>query len=338
MQTFDKASKTHPAEYLFRFGIPALLIWGGIKLFNGMAPTLIQFFDNFWAIVPTAIITIMLVMYVVSNPGFIWMSYKNLCRKVTGLLVKLDFISYMQTYVEILRTKHANLRKSKQFIVGKKVKLQGKIDALVEGIDLNLRKAKASRDLGDEATAAHLASLASGDKESLTIYTQMLDRLKKQLVFLDKLEENWGRGIEKLDHEIKRMVDQYEIMKEMAKAAGLAEDFANGNTEEARIYKMSVEAFHENLSQKIAAIEEFEKNSKNMMATMDVEKQMEKNQGLDMLDQFEKNGASIFLPESDAEIRGLSNKGEFVYSKPLSASPIGRGKNAGTNEFSNLLK
>ena len=328
MQTFNKADKPHWAEYLFRFGIPALAIWGGIKLFNWVAPDLINFFQNLWMLALVGIPAVMLFLYVVSNPKFIWMSYKNLCRKLTGFLVKLDFLSYMESYVEILSTKHANLRKSKTFIMGKRDKLNTKVAQYLKQIEDNLRKAKASRDLGDEATASHLGSLASGDKESLLVYKPMLERLDRNIDFLDKLDENWGRGIEKLRHEISRMRDQYETMKETAAAVNMAEDFANGNTEEARIYKMSVEAFQENLSQKVAAIEEFEKNSKQIMATMAVEKRMQHNEGLDMLDQYIENGSSIFLPESDNDIAKLK------ILEPLSASS----NKSGNNEFQSLLK
>lgn len=333
MQTFNKAEKPHWAEYIFRFAIPAGLIFGGIKLFNYIAPDIISFFDSFWKIVALGVPAAMLVLYVISNPKFIWMSYKNLCRKVTGFFIKLDFLSYMESYVEILRTKHANLRKSKTFIMGKRTKLQAKVNDYVKAIDTNLRKGQAARELGDSATAAHLGSLASGDKESLMIYKPMLERLDRNITFLDKLDENWSRGIEKLDHEIKRMRDQYETMKEMAAAVNMAEDFANGNTEEAKLYKMSVEAFQENLSQKIAAIEEFEKNSKQIMSTMDLEKQMEKNDGINMLDQYIANGSSIFLPESDLDMNNMRTK-DFAYT----GSPISRGNTAGTNEFQSLLK
>lgn len=97
MQGFsNKNGKAHWLEKVFRIAIPAALIWGGIKLFNSeIAPTLIEFFNNFWVLVGVGVPALMLILYVMQNPMFIWQTYKNLCHKITSFFVKLDFLSYM---------------------------------------------------------------------------------------------------------------------------------------------------------------------------------------------------------------------------------------------------
>lgn len=325
MQTLDKPQKAHWLEKVLRLAIPVGLIWGGIKLFNFIAPSIIDFLTNIWVILGIGVPLAMLVLYVMKNPKFIWMSYTNMCRKITAFFVKLDFLSYMDSYVDTLIEKLANLRKSKTFLVGKKVKLENQMNSLVKNIDENLRKAKAAKDLGDKTLSNHHASLASSDRQTYDVYKPMLAKMNANISFLDRLETNWALGIDKLKHEVNRMRTQYETMSEMAKAVGQAEEFANGNTEEARIYKMSVNAFEESLSQKIAAIDEFEKNSKNIMASLDLERKMTENEGTELLDQYIANGSSLFLPESDDDLKQFS-------SVDVSASG---NKSA---EFSNLLK
>lgn len=325
MQTLDKPQKAHWLEKVLRLAIPVGLIWGGIKLFNYIAPSIIDFLTNIWVILGIGVPLAMLVLYVMKNPKFIWMSYTNLCRKITAFFVKLDFLSYMDSYVDTLIEKLANLRKSKTYLVGKKVKLENQMNGLVKNIDENLRKAKAAKDLGDKTLSNHHSSLASSDKQTLDVYKPMLAKMNANISFLDRLETNWALGIDKLKHEVNRMRTQYETMSEMAKAVGQAEEFANGNTEEAKIYRMSVNAFEESLSQKIAAIDEFEKNSKNIMASLDLERKMTENEGTELLDQYIANGSSLFLPENDDDLKQFS-------SVEVSASG---NKSA---EFSNLLK
>lgn len=330
MQTLggDSAQKPHPLEKFLRLLILGGLIYGGIKLFNYFAPELITAFQNFWVLVLAGVPAVALILYVVSNPGFIWSSYKNLCRKITSFFIKLDFLSYMDSYVEILKDKRKNLKKSKEFITGKKVKLSNEISKIVKRIEDNLKLAKAAKQLNDNMKAGHYASMASGDKQTLEIYQPMETKIKANILFLDKLDENWGYSIEKLEHEVERLRTQYETMSEMAKALGQAEEFAAGDTEHARIYKMSVSALEESLSQKIATIEEFEKNSKNVMGGIDLEKQVMNNEGMDLLDQYMQND-SLFLPADFGTTKDI--EAQIISSKPLSQSS----KN---NEFADLMK
>jgi hypothetical protein len=115
---------------------------------------------------------------------------------------------------------------------------------------------------------------------------------------------------------------QYETLKKAAYGMKQAEDFINGNSKEARDYHMSISLLEESVTQKIAAIEQFEKDSKMMMQSIDLEKQMNANEGMKLLEQFEANGHSIFLPESFAELQPA----EVIASKPLKS------------EFASLLK
>lgn len=322
--------KPHWLEKVFRVAIPAGLIWGGIKLFNYIAPTLITAFNNFWMLCLVGVPAIMLILYVISNPMFIWMSYKNLCNKITGLLIKLDFLSYMDRYVDILKAKQKNLQKSKLYIAGKKVELSRKIDKLTESMNQFLKLAKAAKQLGDGLKAGHNASLASGDKQTLELYIPMLRKLEANLLFLDKLDTNWSYGIEKLEHEVDRLRTQYQTMSEMAKAVGQAAEFANGDTEEARVYKMSVAALEESLSQKVAAIEEFEKNSKSIMGNIDLEQQVQQNEGMDLLDAYMANNSPLFLPEDFGTATEIETR--------LTGPSTSRGTTTRNNEFSDLLK
>ena len=98
MQTIGtKSTATHPMEKILRVLIPAVLIYGGIKLFNYMAPTLITFLSNVWILIGVGVPLVMLVLYVAQNPMFIWMAYKTLCRKITGFFINLSPIAFINT-------------------------------------------------------------------------------------------------------------------------------------------------------------------------------------------------------------------------------------------------
>jgi hypothetical protein len=349
MQTIGNADpKPNLLEKIFRLAIPAGLIYGGIKLFNAFAPTLIEFLNNFWHIALVGIPAAALVLYVISNPMFIWMGYKTLCRKLTSVFIKMDPLSFMDRYVDLLRLKRKGLQASKLELKAKKVELGRDMDALKKTIDDQMRKSKAAKDMGDSEQAAHEAGLAQTDVGTLTLYAPILKKMETNLVFLDKLDANWGRSIEKLSHTVEAKRKEFLTLKTMAKALNCAEEFSKGDTEANRIYKESVQALEEKVTQSLAYIEEFESNSKGVMKSIDLEKRMDDNDGLALLDKYEREGL-VFLDEDYSSYQMQIDPNKDLFSKAnanAAKGNYGTGNNntvtstpsAGTGEFSSFIK
>ncbi len=305
MQSFNSGDKDTLAEKIVRYAIPLGLIAIGVLTFNKVAPTIIKAFDNLTSLVGSmfaaaavTIPAIFIILYVAQNPEFIKMTYRNICRKITSVFIKMDFLSYMDGYIETLKEKRKNLQLTKVNIQGKKVKLARMVEELLTNIDENMRKASAAKKQSKGDQAALFASMASGDKESITLYQPILQRLEKNLTFLEKLDENWGISIVKLDHEVKRKRTEYEVIREMYKGLSAAELFASDDNEKARIFKESLDALQTSVSNKIAAIEDFEKRSKGVMDGIDIEKQLMQDDGLRLLEEYEENGG-LFLDSPD---------------------------------------
>jgi hypothetical protein len=305
MQTLSMKNDSSWLSKVFRIAIPAALIYGGIKLFNAFAPTLIAFFQNIWYCVLLGLPLAFIFIYVISNPKLIWMSYKTLCDKMTGFIIRMDPLSFMQRYIDILQEKLKNLRKSKVFLEGKKIELSRECDTLLKNININLKTAKASKGINDELMQHH-AYLAESDKETLDTYKPLLQRMENNLTFLEKLDQNWSLSIEKLQHDVNKKKKEYIMLRESAKALGYAEEFAKGNTEESKIYEQSVLALEQKVTQKIAFIEDFEKKSKMTMDKIDIEKNLMNQDGMTLLDEY-MNNEQLLLPEgnwSDALVIG----------------------------------
>lgn len=329
MQGFKSIGKDHPAEKVVRYLIPIGLIAAGVLSFNKIAPVLINFFDNITSLVGSmfaaalvGIPAIFIILYIIQNPQFIYMTYKNICRKITSFFIKLDFLSYLDSYIDTLKEKRRNLQITKTNIEGKKVKLERQIESLTEAIDDNMRKAKAAKGVNKIDQASLFASMASSDKESVLLYKPIYDRMVRNINFLEKLDENWGYSIVKLEHEVKRKRTEYETIREMYKGLSEAEMFASSDNEKARIFQESLLALEENVTQKIAAIDDFEKRSKGVMDGIDIEKQMMNDDGLKMLEEYEQNGG-LFLDVPETTVDGNATV--------ISSSPL-------KSKFADLLK
>lgn len=346
MQTIgSREPKPHWMEKIIRLAIPAALIYGGIKLFNAFSPTLIEFFNNFWHVVLIGAPAVFLSMYVLQNRTFLSMAYKTICRKITSFFIKMDPLSFMDRYVDLLRAKRKGLQASKLNLKASKTQLERDMAELKKNIDEKMRMSKTAKNMGDTGEASHQAGLAMTDKGSWDLYAPILHKMETNLIFLDKLDENWGRSIEKLSHTVEAKRKEFTTLKTMAKALNCAEEFAKGDTEANRIYKESVLALEEKVTQSLAYIEQFETDSKGVMKSIDIEKQMQSDEGLEMLAQYEKNG-SLFLEEDYSKFQLQINPNADLFAKANSNAAVNNYGNAqvnanttnGSGEFTSFLK
>lgn len=328
MQTFGTGNNDTPQEKIVRYGIPLGIGVAVVLGFNTIASTLIKFFDNItsmvgsiWAAALVTIPLVLVVLYILQNPEFIAMTYRNICRKITSFFIKMDFLSYLDSYIETLVKKRANLQVTKKNIDAKKVKLERQITDLTVAIDDNMKKAKAAKGVNKLDQSSMFASMAASDKESVLLYRPIYDRMVRNINFLERLDENWGISITKLKHEVKRKRTEYETIREMYKGLSEAEMFASEDNKAAFIFKESLAALEESVTQKIAFIDDFEKRSKGVMDGIDIEKQIMNDDGLKLLEEYENNGG-LFLLEPNA-INGeiitiTASPKESAFSKLLS--------------------
>jgi len=283
-------------EKAIRYAIP-LGIGAAIFFFWGLIVPFVEqtLKSTLWTIVYGAPIAL-IVLTAFFNPKFFVMTYKNIIHKFISFFIKLDPLSYMDRYVEILQEKLANLNKIKVQLKGRKVETERKLKELNAQVEENLKKGAAAKQLKDLSTASLCGSRAAGAQQSIRLYTPNYERMTKSLEFLDLLADNWGMSIIKLKEEVARKREEYVMLRDQARALNQAEAFLSGDTEEGRIYQESLKALEESVTHKIAYIEDFERRSKDIMAGIKVENQMQHDEGLNMLDSYMRDG-KLMLPD-----------------------------------------
>lgn len=299
----------HPAEKVVRWAVPIGLIGLGLMFFNKIAGFLIGTFDKmtdlFTSVIgaagaAAAMLVVVLavglpILYVIQNPGFVAMWWKGISRKITAWFIKLDPLTFMDSFVEKLVEKRANVMKVKVMLEGKKVKLERRINELAKAVEKNMATANAAQKQGKGDMASMLARKGKVDADSIKMFKPMYERMVRYITFFDKLIENWGITIEGTKYEIDQKRTEYEMIKEMHKGLSAAEIFANSDNEQVQVFQTALKALEESVTQKIAYIDDFEKRSKSLMDGVDIEKQMMTDEGLKMLEEYQANNNSIFF-------------------------------------------
>lgn len=311
--------KAHPAEKVVRIGLIGLLIYGGMKLFNALSPTVITFLSNIWVIIGLGVPLVFLAMFVLQNPMFIWMGYKTICRKIVSAFIKIDPLSFMERYIDILYVKLGNLRKINEQLLAKKKIGVDKIKELEAKSKKNFELAKAAQQKGLHEDAGLYASYIQDYKESLDALRPGVQRLDYYNMFFDKLGKNWEVSIKKLENKVETKKEEYQTGRMMAKAAGQAEAFVRGNTEEGRIFQESLRVLEEKIAADVAKIEQFEKDAKEIMKTITLDGQVQQNKGLELLEKY-SNSNELFLPESYEDIEFTMVSGKVPEKIPMNTS------------------
>lgn len=323
MQMLPSSSNPTGLEKFFRILLPAvtmfLILWGGSKIFNFFALDIVEMLKNVWWIVGLGLPLVLISLFVLRNPMFIVMFFNNIAHSITSALIRIDPLSYMDRYVDILLEKLGKVRGTIVNLRGKKTELERTIKEAQDNMKYELKLAEAALKIGKQSQASVHGENAAGYRDSLTLYKDPYDRMVKILVFLEEIAENWDVSIQKLQATIKRKRTEFDSLKAAAAAIDQAEDFVSGNTEQGKIYQESVRALEASVSQKIASIEDFEKRSKGIFDAAKIEKVMNQNEGLEMLKSFMKEG-KLNLSDFDRNVPQFNFNGvqdiEYQEVKP----------------------
>lgn len=284
MDQLPSSGKTNPAEKIMRWlpiiglGIVGFWFWGTIAEFvqQTLKSTLLTVLYG----APLAILAGSIFLY----PTAWWMGYKTLCKKITSFFIRIDPLSMMDRYVEILSDKLTNLNEIKVQLQGRQVAAQRRIEALNKEVKDHLARGQAALKQKQMDVASIEGSRLEGAKKSIEVYTPNYERMTRSLEFLNALSQNWGVSIVQLREEIARKREEFETLRDEAKAMHQAEAFLSGDTDEGRVYQESLKALEYNVTQKIAYIEDFEKRSKDIMAGIQVDNQAQHDTGLKALE------------------------------------------------------
>ena len=293
-------------------GVAVFWFWGTISAFVVMT------LENTLKATIYGVILAAILLFGYQNSGFLWMGYKTLCRKITSFFIKMDPLSFMDRYADILTEKLRKVNAARVNLKGEKVDLERQIATEKKTMEQALKLGAAAMQTGNKAQASLQGQRAKGAENSIKLYMPNLLRMERSIAFMDTLAENWEVSIISMREEIERKRTEFRILKKNAAALNQAEAFLKGDTEEGRIYQESIRALEASVSQKIAYIEDFEQRAKPVLEGAKVQNQMQVNEGLEMLEQYMRDDklllpdftkiGTIDLPETDYQVVGSKFK------------------------------
>ncbi|MEL6274074.1 MAG: hypothetical protein AAFU03_03065 [Bacteroidota bacterium] len=255
-------------------------------------------------------------IYMVLDPkmrNLIFYMYKSVMRWVTGLFVQIDPIGILKSYVEELQ---GNLRKMNKQIS----QLRAQMHKLKEQIVNNQREIRNSLELAGKAKETNKRSVmilksrqAARKKES----NIRLDTLYKKMEVLYRVLTKMYENSQILAEDIK---DQVAVKEQERKAIHAshgamksAMSVINGNPDQRAMFDMAMENITEDVANKVGEMERFMEMSANFMDSVDLQNGVFEEEGLRMLEEWEKESTSLLLgEEKDTLLLKAENDNEVL--------------------------
>lgn len=255
------------------------------------------------------------IIYMVLDPkmrNLIWYMYKSVMRWITGIFVQIDPIGILKSYVDTLKN---NLSKMDQQIA----KLRGQMHKLQEVILNNKKQIAANLSLASEAKERNKESmmiLKSRQAGRLTDSNVKLEDLYKKMEILyrvlTKMYENSEIMMEDITDQVAVKEQERSAIRASHSAMKSAMSIISGDKDQRAMFDQALEAIADDVSAKMGEMERFMEMSSNFMDSVDLQNGVFEEEGLKMLEKWEKEGASLLLGTEKSDLIKKANNDDDV--------------------------
>jgi predicted nucleic acid-binding Zn-ribbon protein len=244
-------------------------------------------------------------IYMVLDPkmrNLVFYGYKSIMRVITGAFVQIDPIGILKTYVEELQN---NLRKMNKQIS----QLRAQMHKLKELIVNNEREIKNNLQIAGKAKETNKRNvmiLKSRRAGRLKDSNMRLEELYKKMEVLYRVLTKMYENSQILAEDIK---DQVMVKEQERKAIHAshgamtsAMSVINGDPDQRAMFDMAMDNITEDVANKVGEMERFMEMSANFMDSVDLQNGVFEEEGMQMLEQWEKESTSLLLGEEKDQL------------------------------------
>jgi len=246
------------------------------------------------------------IIYMVLDPkmrALVSYMYKSVMRWVTGIFVTIDPIGILKNYIDDLKD---NLKKMSKQIGGLKGQMR-KLKTIVENnngeIKQNLALARAAKAKGDQKTLMLSTRKAARLKESNGKYSALHSKMSVLYKVLTKMYSNSEILLEDTVDQVKVKEQERKAIRASHSAMSSAMSIIKGDSDKRAMFDQAMEVIADDVSNKVGEMERFMEMSSDFMNSVDLQNGVFEEQGLKMLEEYEKKSTLLLLggAENDSD-------------------------------------
>jgi hypothetical protein len=268
-------------------------------------------------------------LYVIIDPrmrNLIGYAYSSIMRFITGIFVQIDPIGIMEGYIDELKKNLGKMNTQIGNLRGQMQKLGSIIKDNQRQISQNMQIADAAKK-NDKQAIMVLKSRAAGRLQDSNV--RLEDLYKKMEIMhrvLVKMYENSEIMAIDLEDQVKVKKIERSAIQATHSAMNSAMSILSGDPDKKKMFDMALEAVNDDVSQKIGEMQRFMDLSSNFMSSIDLQNGVFEEEGMKMLEQWEKEGVSRLLGEDKNTIVRQGNSGTLDMNGPRADPQTGDNK------------
>ena len=278
-----------------------------------------------------------IVLYMAFDPKvrtLISYMYKSFMRWITGLFIQIDPIGILKSYVQDLKNNLRKMNKQIANLKGQMRKLKTIMDENTASMNNNLKLANQAKK-SDKKNIMILKSRKAGRlKESNIKLDELYKKMEILYRVLFKMYENSAILIEDVEDQVVVKEQERKAILASHSAMKSAMNIINGNADKKQMFDQALEHIADDVSMKIGEMERFMEMSSNFMDSVDLQNGVFEEEGLELLEKWEKEGVSLILGD-DKDI--LLHKANNAQDDVDLDAPLETNKKTGDNQYTDLF-
>ncbi len=244
-----------------------------------------------------------LLIYMVLDPkmrNLIGYMYKSTMRWITSLFVTIDPIGILKNYVDDLEENLQKMSKQIGNIRGQMRKLKTNIENNSKEIEQNLMIAQQAKKKGMNDQVILASRKAARLKETNSKYQALVNKMEILYRVLTKMYKNSEILLEDTKDQVKLKEQERKAIRASHSAMKSAMSVISGDKDKRQMFDQAVESIADDVANKVGEMERFMELSSDIMDKVDLENGVFEEQGMRMLEEWEKN-SSLMLPSGEPD-------------------------------------
>jgi phage shock protein A len=221
--------------------------------------------------------------------------YKSVMRWITSLFVTIDPIGILKNYISDLEDNLSKMGAQLGNLKGQMRKLISTVDENNKEINNNMLIAKKAKEQGNESAMLLASRKAARLQESNEKYSTLHNKMSILYRVLSKMYSNSEILIEDTKDQVKVKEQERKAIRASHSAMRSAMSIIKGDADKRAMFDQAMEVIADDVANKVGEMERFMEMSSDFMNSIDLQNGVFEEQGLKMLEDYEKNSTLLLL-------------------------------------------
>lgn len=260
--------------------------------------------------------------------------YKSFIRWLTGLFIEINPIGILKSYIDDLRENLKSMSKQMAIVKGQMQQLKQLMDENKKHIENNLKLASKAKETDKQAIMVLKSRKAGRLQESNMRYDELYKKLELLYRVLLKMYENSEIMLEDIEDQVLVKEQERKAIRASHSAMKSAMNIIAGNSDKREMFDQALESIADDVNSKIGEMERFMEMSNSFIQSIDLQNGVFEEEGMQLLEKWEKEGVSLLLGnEKDLLINKSNSETDHIDFDKINEKP----QKPRSNQYSELF-